>query len=152
MSQSEWKATPAPSDLEVASVEMLQGYLVALDGILEVCGQAQREGNRWPRARCRAILADCRQLFCRRLKRLDKTYQTAWAIGLFDVLEVLWETLEPAPYTSHAELIGRVQKAHAIARMLEKMLAAMVVLESVDPVDLVEALERFHGVYESVPF
>ena len=152
MSQSEWKATPAPSHIEVASVEKLQGYLVALDGILEVCRQAHREGKVWPRARCKAILADCRTRFYSRLKRLDKTDQTAWEVGLFEVLEVLWETLQPVPFASETELLGRVNKAHVMARTLEKMLSAMVVLESVTPVDLEEALERFHGEDGDLPF
>jgi hypothetical protein len=152
MRESGRKATPAASDLEGVSVKRLQGYLVALDGILEVCRQAQREGKVWPRARCKAILADCRKRFRGRLKRMDKMYQTPWEVGLSNVLEALWETLQPVPRASETELIGRVKDAHVMALTLEKMLSAMVVLESVSPVAVEEALERFYGADGEIPF
>ena len=152
MDHSGLNSTPAASDLEVVSVERLQGYLAVLDAILEVCRQAEREGASRSRARCKVMLADCRKRFCGRLKRIDHPHQTAWEMGFCDLLEVLWETLNPVPHVSDTELLGRVKKAHGLASTLEKMLSAMVVLESIDPVDVEEALERFYGVHESVPF
>jgi hypothetical protein len=79
-------------------------------------------------------------------------YQTPWEVGLSNVLEALWETLRPVPRASETELIGRVKDAHVMALTLEKMLSAMVVLESVSPVAVEEALERFYGADGEIPF
>jgi hypothetical protein len=82
MSQSGWKATTAASDLEVASVARLQGYLGMLDAILGVCRQAEREGKMGSQARCKAMLADCREHVCGHLKRMEHTIRPHGRWGL----------------------------------------------------------------------
>jgi hypothetical protein len=152
MSKSGWKATSVPSINGVVNVARLQGYLGMLDAILGVCRQAEREGDMGSQERCKAMLADCREHVCGHLKRMDHTHQTAWEMGVADLLEGLWETMNPMPHVSDANLIGRVQKAYGMARTLEKLLSSLIVLESVSPVDVEEALERLHGADGEIPF
>ena len=152
MSKSGWKATSVPSINGVVNVARLQGYLGMLDAILGVCRQAEREGEMGSQERCKAMLADCREHVCGHLKRMDHTHQTAWEMGVADLLEGLWETMNPMPHVSDANLIGRVQKAYGMARTLEKLLSSLIVLESVSPVDVEEALERLHGEDGEIPF
>lgn len=129
------------------SVEKLQGYLNVVDSIIEVYRQAQREREDGSGRRGNVMLMNCRERFGFRLKRIDRTHQTAWDMGFFYVVELLWEILHPISHASDAERIGRVEKAHDMACTLEKMLSAMIVMESTSPVDLKEALERFHGEF-----
>jgi len=152
MSKSGWKTTTVASDIEVASVARLQGYLGMLDAILGVCRQAEREGEMGSQERCKAMLADCREHVCGHLKRMDPIHQTAWEMGVADLLEGLWETLNPMPYVSDANLIGRVQKAYGMARTLEKLLSSLIVLESVSPVEVEAALTRLYGADGEIPF
>lgn len=153
MEKSVSASTTAPSDNGVASVARLQGYLGMLDAILGVCRQTGREGETGSQARCyEAMLADCREHFCGYLKRMDCTHQTAWEMGLSDLLEGLWETINPMPHVSDAELIGRVQKARRLTVVLEKMLSALVVLEAIYPADVEDACQRLYADDEDAPF
>jgi hypothetical protein len=102
--------------------------------------------------RCKAVLADCREHVCGHLKRMDPIHQTAWEMGVADLLEGLWETLNPMPYVSDANLIGRVQKAYGMARTLEKLLSSLIVLESFSPVEVEAALTRLYGADGEIPF
>ena len=73
-------------------------------------------------------------------------------MGVADLLVGLWESLNPMPYVSDANLIGRVQKAYGMARTLEKLLSSLIVLESVSPVEVEAALDRYYGADGEIPF
>ena len=139
-------STLAPPACDVASVETLQGYLGMLNAILGVCRQANREGDLPSQApRGEAMLARCRQHADGYLKRIDHTHSTVWEIGFGELLEGLWEALHPMPGVSEAELMRRAQKAQRMAGALEKMLSSLIVLESLSPLDVEEALDRYFG-------
>lgn len=153
MGRSVSMSTIAPLDNKVARVETLQGYLAMLDAILGVCCQADREGDTPSQALCgKAILAICRELVCGHLKRMKQTPQTPWERGFTELLEGLWEAANPLPEVSDAELMRRVQKAQRMAGTLQKLLSSLIVLESVYPLDVEEALERIHAEDGAIPF
>jgi hypothetical protein len=139
-------STVAPAENGVASVETLQGYLELLDAILRVCAQAeQREGDtRSQASRGKAILALCREHVCGHLERLAHPHRTAWERGFAELLESLWDTISPMPDAGDAELMRRVQKAQRLAGTLEKLLSSLIVLESVYPHKIEEALVRYY--------
>jgi hypothetical protein len=152
MARAVSKSTIAPPDIGVVSVERLEGYLVLLDAILRVLRQAKREEESRSPRNCEVMLAMCRRQFGGHLKQIDHPYQTTWEMGVFYLIELLWETINPVFDVSDAELLGRVQKAHRIAGALEKMLSALFVLESFSSVDVEEALERLHADDDDIPF
>ena len=58
----------------------------------------------------------------------------------------------PLPEVSDAELMRRVQKAQRMAGTLQKLLSSLIVLESVYPLDVEEALARVHAEDGAIPF
>jgi hypothetical protein len=136
--------------IEVANVERIDGYLGVVSALLEVLTDAAREPGLWPRARCRAILADCRKRFVARMRRVSWTDGTESEIGFDCLYDYLWELINPAPQATHTELVCRVKKARWVAIALERGLSAMVVLERFCPVEI-ESISRYPEGPDALP-
>ena len=128
--------------IEVAHVERIDGYLSVVSALLEVLTEATREPGLWPRARCRAILADCRKRYVARMRRVSWTDGTESDIGFDCLYDYLWELINPVSQATHTELICRVKKARWVAIALERGLSAIRVLERFGPVEM-EAIEVY---------
>ena len=128
--------------IEVVDVERIDGYFNVAGALLEVLTEAAKEPGLWPRARCRAILADCRKRYVARMRWVLQTDQTACELGLGILFEYLWEIISPAPHATPTELICRVQKARWVVNALERGLSAMVELGDMYPVEM-EATEMY---------
>lgn len=117
----------------IVKAEKLQGYIDAVEAIVDVCGQAESEGKIWPRARCNAILADCRKRFWSRLDRLDQSKFSEWEYGFSYLLDDLWNTINPVSTVNVTELICRIKKAGQVSGTLVNLLSALIVVEEMYP-------------------
>jgi hypothetical protein len=127
--------------LEAANVKRIESYINVVNALLGVLNQAAEEPGLWPRARCQAILADCRKRYVARMRQVSHMDQTECEVG-FDLLyDFLWDILHPADHATHTELICRIKKARWVVMALERGLSAIEILETVYPAGR-EAMSR----------
>jgi hypothetical protein len=119
--------------IEAANVKRIERYVNVVRALLGVLNPAAEEPGLWPRARCQAILADCRKRYVARMRQVSHMDQTECDVG-FDLLyDFLWDLLHPADHATHTELICRIKKARWVVMALERGLSAIGVLENVYP-------------------
>ena len=124
----------AALSIEVVNVERIDGYVNVVGALVEVLTEAEQEPGLWPRARCNAILADCRKRYVARMRTVKPTKLTDCDVGFDFLFEHLWDLISPAPHATHTELFCRVKKAWWVAIALERALSAMGVLDEMYPV------------------
>ena len=139
--------TTCYKEIDVARIQV---YLDAVVAVIAAVADAEREGKTWPRARCNAILSDCRKRFWGQLGRLDEANQTAWDVSFGYVTGMLWETICPGPSSTETDLVGRIQKAHGLALMLQGMLSGLILTNTLHVLEDVEfkvgtAAKRLRG-------
>lgn len=115
--------------IEMVEVGRIDGYYSAVRALLEVLDKAEQEEGLWPRARCNAILADCRSRFVARMRLISQMDQSDVELGFDFLFDGLWQVINPAPHATHTELICRCKKARWVVIALERALSAMVVLD-----------------------
>ena len=122
------------SQTAAKQLERMEGYVSGLRSVQRIINDAKREEKVWCKARCNAILADCRKRFYCVVDHLPNTDFSAREISFSCVVDLFWTTLAPPPGVSHTDLVCRVYKAEGLADMLDWLLSSAIIVESKYPV------------------